>query len=84
MRESCSIRTVHFSVLTSYFSRVVFVPIISCRHCGKPLQYKAVADLPHFPFCSERCRLLDLGEWLDEEHRIPTDEKQIDESERLE
>jgi endogenous inhibitor of DNA gyrase (YacG/DUF329 family) len=22
------------------------------------------------PFCSERCRLIDLGEWLDETHRI--------------
>lgn len=23
-----------------------------------------------FPFCSERCHLLDLGKWLDEEYRI--------------
>lgn len=22
------------------------------------------------PFCSERCRLIDLGRWLNEEHRI--------------
>jgi endogenous inhibitor of DNA gyrase (YacG/DUF329 family) len=22
------------------------------------------------PFCSERCRLIDLGEWLNESHRI--------------
>lgn len=22
------------------------------------------------PFCSERCRLVDLGKWLGEEHRI--------------
>lgn len=22
------------------------------------------------PFCSERCRLIDLGQWLGEEHRI--------------
>ncbi|MCU7857439.1 MAG: DNA gyrase inhibitor YacG, partial [Candidatus Thiodiazotropha sp. (ex Lucinoma borealis)] len=22
------------------------------------------------PFCSERCRLIDLGDWLDESHRI--------------
>jgi endogenous inhibitor of DNA gyrase (YacG/DUF329 family) len=25
------------------------------------------------PFCSERCKLIDLGEWLDEGHRIPGD-----------
>ncbi len=24
-----------------------------------------------FPFCSERCQLVDLGRWLDEEYRIP-------------
>jgi endogenous inhibitor of DNA gyrase (YacG/DUF329 family) len=24
----------------------------------------------HFPFCSERCQLIDLGRWLDEEFRI--------------
>ena len=24
-----------------------------------------------FPFCSERCRLVDLGRWLGEEYRVP-------------
>jgi endogenous inhibitor of DNA gyrase (YacG/DUF329 family) len=24
-----------------------------------------------FPFCSERCKLVDLGAWLDEGYRIP-------------
>lgn len=24
-----------------------------------------------FPFCSERCRLIDLGKWASEEYRIP-------------
>ncbi|MFK8030288.1 MAG: DNA gyrase inhibitor YacG [Gammaproteobacteria bacterium] len=26
------------------------------------------------PFCSERCQLIDLGEWFGEEHRIPGDD----------
>jgi hypothetical protein len=26
-----------------------------------------------FPFCSERCQLVDLGKWLDEEYRIPAE-----------
>ena len=26
------------------------------------------------PFCSERCRMADLGRWLNEEYRIPGDE----------
>jgi len=25
----------------------------------------------YFPFCSDRCRLIDLGRWADEEYRIP-------------
>jgi uncharacterized protein len=28
-----------------------------------------------FPFCSTRCQLVDLGRWLDEEYRIPSDEQ---------
>ena len=27
---------------------------------------------PFFPFCSQRCRLIDLGKWLGEEYRVPT------------
>jgi hypothetical protein len=25
---------------------------------------------PHFPFCSDRCKLIDLGRWLDGKYRI--------------
>jgi uncharacterized protein len=28
---------------------------------------------PFRPFCSERCRLIDLGAWLSEKHAIPGD-----------
>lgn len=49
------------------------MPVISCRHCHKLLQYQKVKDLPYFPFCSERCKMVDLGAWLDGEHRIPGD-----------
>lgn len=28
------------------------------------------------PFCSERCKLIDLGQWADESYRIPTDDNQ--------
>jgi len=31
------------------------------------------AKLPRFfPFCSERCKLIDLGAWLDADYRIPS------------
>jgi endogenous inhibitor of DNA gyrase (YacG/DUF329 family) len=29
------------------------------------------AESAHRPFCSERCRLIDLGAWLTEQHKIP-------------
>ena len=29
---------------------------------------------PHRPFCSERCRLIDLGAWTEERYRIPGSE----------
>ena len=51
--------------------RLIPMPVIACCRCRKLLQYRKVADLRYFPFCSERCKMLDLGEWLDEEHRIP-------------
>jgi endogenous inhibitor of DNA gyrase (YacG/DUF329 family) len=29
------------------------------------------------PFCSERCKLIDLGDWVDEKHKIvDNDDKQ--------
>ncbi|NOZ22328.1 MAG: DNA gyrase inhibitor YacG [Planctomycetes bacterium] len=46
---------------------------IDCPHCGKTLEYQSIKDYPHFPFCSERCKLVDLGKWLDEEHKISDD-----------
>ncbi len=42
-----------------------------CPTCGRPVQPRAVD--PAHPFCSDRCRLLDLGKWLGEEYRIPGD-----------
>jgi endogenous inhibitor of DNA gyrase (YacG/DUF329 family) len=43
-----------------------------CPSCGRLFQPKA--DDPFLPFCSERCKLIDLGDWLNEQHRIPSDE----------
>ena len=30
----------------------------------------ARAENPQFPFCSERCKAIDLGKWLGEEYRF--------------
>lgn len=43
-------------------------PSVRCPTCGIPVSWTPAAQWR--PFCSERCRLIDLGEWLDEGHRI--------------
>ena len=42
---------------------------ITCPQCRKPATWQ---DNPHRPFCSDRCKLIDLGQWADESYRIPT------------
>ena len=44
-------------------------PEVPCPTCGKKILWST--DNPWRPFCSERCRLIDLGEWLTENMRIP-------------
>jgi endogenous inhibitor of DNA gyrase (YacG/DUF329 family) len=37
-----------------------------------PICKKTVArDNPDFPFCSERCRIIDLGNWATDQYVIP-------------
>jgi endogenous inhibitor of DNA gyrase (YacG/DUF329 family) len=33
----------------------------------------SAAEWPEFPFCSDRCRLIDLGRWLGEEYVVQAD-----------
>jgi endogenous inhibitor of DNA gyrase (YacG/DUF329 family) len=44
---------------------------VSCPTCKRPAEFSAAN--PDRPFCSERCRLIDLGEWFAEKHAIPAD-----------
>lgn len=41
---------------------------LPCPTCGKATP---VSQAPYLPFCSERCRLIDLGRWLDEANTLP-------------
>lgn len=44
---------------------------VPCRACGKRVETREDVPLPpYFPFCSERCRLVDLGKWFNEEFRV--------------
>jgi endogenous inhibitor of DNA gyrase (YacG/DUF329 family) len=43
--------------------------IVRCPTCGGKSVYGA--DNPWRPFCSERCRSIDLGAWASESYRVP-------------
>lgn len=45
------------------------IRISRCPQCGKSC--RCDAENPDRPFCSERCKLIDLGDWLEERHVIP-------------
>lgn len=43
-------------------------PEVSCPACGKRSAYDSAN--PWRPFCSERCKVIDLGAWASEQYRI--------------
>lgn len=47
---------------------------ISCPICKSVLE-NAPDDFEPRPFCSPRCKLVDLGNWLNDSYRIPTNER---------
>ncbi|HEY6896673.1 MAG TPA: DNA gyrase inhibitor YacG [Rhodocyclaceae bacterium] len=50
--------------------------VVQCPCCGKPVEW--VAANRYRPFCSERCRKIDLGAWANEEYRVPVVEEPED------
>ena len=47
-------------------------PTVACPHCGEPALY--APQNKWRPFCSERCKMIDLGAWANESYRIPVQE----------
>lgn len=51
--------------------------VYTCQVCKKKLKAaggKKVEESKYFPFCSDRCRLVDLGAWLEEDYRVEVEE----------
>ncbi len=42
-----------------------------CPICAKPYEIAGLDALPSFPFCTDRCKLVDLGRWIDGAYAIP-------------
>jgi endogenous inhibitor of DNA gyrase (YacG/DUF329 family) len=47
-------------------------PRARCPTCGRAIAWSDA--FPDRPFCSERCKMVDLGAWLSETHRIAGEE----------
>lgn len=45
----------------------------ACPICKKPAIDRS--QNAAFPFCSDRCKTIDLGKWLSEEYRVPVEEE---------
>jgi endogenous inhibitor of DNA gyrase (YacG/DUF329 family) len=52
---------------------------VKCPVCGRPVEW--TSGYPYRPFCSERCKLIDLGAWAAEENRISEALHDTDETE---
>jgi uncharacterized protein len=50
--------------------------LVKCPTCKRTLDW---SSSEYRPFCSERCRLIDLGAWLSEKHAVPGDAPELSE-----
>lgn len=62
------------------------MPTFECPTCGQSLHVGALEEAPFRPFCCKRCKLVDLGRWLDGTYSIsepvsPDEPDPIDDSE---
>lgn len=50
---------------------------MKCPICGQPVE--GMDSNKYFPFCSDRCKLIDLGRWMDGKYQIPVVEEDDEE-----
>jgi uncharacterized protein len=56
---------------------------VRCPICERWMEGESKAEWPEFPFCSRRCKTIDLGRWLGEQYRIPSPDEGEDESQAV-
>ena len=49
------------------------VRAVACPRCGKQVAWDP--GNAYRPFCSERCKIFDLGAWATEQYRVPVEEE---------
>ncbi|PIT48937.1 DNA gyrase inhibitor YacG [Snodgrassella communis] len=50
------------------------ITIVICPTCGQSVVW--IPTNRFRPFCSERCKMIDLGNWASEDYNLPADEDQ--------
>jgi endogenous inhibitor of DNA gyrase (YacG/DUF329 family) len=55
--------------------------VVNCPTCAKPVEW--IPENPYRPFCSERCKLTDLGAWATESYRVPVQDEENDSEGRI-
>lgn len=50
--------------------------LVNCPTCGKKVEWLEINKFR--PFCSERCKQIDLGAWAEEKYAIPAVNPQDD------
>ena len=48
-----------------------------CPTCGRPVALSGDGMPASFPFCSDRCRSVDLGRWFNEEFAVPVEGQRV-------
>lgn len=46
------------------------MPLVNCPNCGEKTEF---SGNDFRPFCSERCKLIDFGDWIDGAYSLPTE-----------
>ena len=47
------------------------VTVVKCPTCKRPVEWSE--ESVYRPFCSDRCRIIDLGNWASEKYRVPAE-----------
>ncbi|MEW5788947.1 MAG: DNA gyrase inhibitor YacG [Pseudomonadota bacterium] len=47
--------------------------VVACPTCGQDVEWRP--EHRWRPFCCERCKLIDLGEWATERYKVPVTEQ---------
>lgn len=70
-----------YNTLPLFIFSPTFMTTVQCPTCQNPVPWQP--ESTYRPFCSQRCKLIDLGQWASEQHTIATQPESPEEWETL-